>query len=189
LVRLDPALCIFGALLLLTLPLNWLAAAVTAAAIHEACHILILHCQGNRIRHLTIGIGGAKLQTDFASRKQELLCALAGPVGSLCLLSLHGLFPRLALCGAVQGLYNLLPIYPLDGGRILACVLAIWLPGREEIIIPWVRRIAFCVLLALSVAGSIGFSLGIWPVLVWILLICKAFRRKIPCKPRRIGVQ
>lgn len=188
-IRTEPLTYIFAALLLLTLPLNWLAAALCAAFFHEFCHVLVLLLQGNPPGAVRIGPGGAEIEAAFESRRQELLCALAGPMGSLLLILLHRQFPRLALCGAVQGLFNLLPIYPLDGGRILSCILAIFLPGSEEKLLRQLQGIVCVLLAALAVAGSIVFSMGIWPLALSILLILKAFLRKIPCKRRQIRVQ
>ena len=54
----------------------------------------------------------------------ELLCALAGPFGSLLLALLLRHVPELAICGLIQGVYNLLPLYPLDGGRALRCLFS-----------------------------------------------------------------
>jgi Zn-dependent protease len=48
---------------------------------------------------------------------QELLCASAGPAGSILLLVFLHDFPELSVCGIAHGIYNLLPVYPLDGGR------------------------------------------------------------------------
>lgn len=42
--------------------------------------------------------------------------------------SLSELLAQLFLANFVMGIFNFLPIYPMDGGRILRSILAIWLP-------------------------------------------------------------
>ena len=111
--------CVALALTLLVLPLPWVAAAVLAAAVHELCHYLAIAALGGQVGRIAVGSGGAAMELGCLSPVRELLAAAAGPVGSLSLMLMGRFFPRLALCGLVQGLFNLLPIYPLDGGRIL----------------------------------------------------------------------
>ena len=36
----DPGFCLFGALLLLLLPVRWVLSAVLAALVHELCHLI-----------------------------------------------------------------------------------------------------------------------------------------------------
>ena len=83
--------------------------------------------------------GGAAIDAVLPGQGRELLAVLAGPVGSLLLLGVHRWFPRLALCGLVQGLFNLLPVRPLDGGRALYLAVS-WLagPGAGERAARWV---------------------------------------------------
>lgn len=119
---LDPWWLIFAALLILTLPLNWLAASLAAAAVHELCHILSILALGGRIYSFRIYIGGACIDARTPTFGREIFGILAGPLGSLSLLILLRIWPEIALCGMVQGIFNLLPVYPLDGGRILRCV-------------------------------------------------------------------
>ena len=121
----TPSVWILGALMLLILPLNWLLAAVTAALFHEFCHYLTLKLCGVPIQGIQLSGGGAVISTGPTTARQELLCAMAGPLGGLCLLPLMRYVPRIAICAAAQSLFNLLPIYPLDGGRILRCVIEI----------------------------------------------------------------
>ena len=67
------------------------------------------------------------------SRGAELLSALAGPAGGFMLFALHPVLPRLATAGLVQSVYNLLPVYPLDGGRIFRCILEMTLlPSKAQ---------------------------------------------------------
>lgn len=122
--------CFFLALLLLTVPLGLLASAALAAGLHELCHVLAVRLLGGRVERFSLTLGGAVLDVSGLSRGREALAALAGPVGSLLLLLYLRRFPVLALCGFVQGCFNLLPVYPLDGGRILACALEHF--GRRE---------------------------------------------------------
>ena len=132
--------CFFLALLLLTVPLKLLAAAAVAAGFHELCHICAVRALGGRVEGAAFTVGGAVLDISGLSSGAEALAAAAGPLGSFLLLLCVRIFPALALCAFVQGCFNLLPVYPLDGGRILVCTMeqlmgrgpgksAIWQPG------------------------------------------------------------
>lgn len=177
-VRLEGGACVLGALALLTLPLNWLIAMIAAAAFHEACHALTVRACGGKIWSLCLGVGGAELVTSPLERRQELLCALAGPLGSLALVGCLSVFPRLAVCGLMQGLFNLLPLFPLDGGRILRCLT----PGWSDI----AERGCGIFLLCLAIFGAVWWKLGLLPVILSVSLLIK---RKNPCKSSRFGVQ
>lgn len=50
---------------------------------------------------------------------RNVLCILAGPcLGALPLLAMKWI-PRTAVCSLVLTVYNLVPLWPLDGGRVL----------------------------------------------------------------------
>jgi stage IV sporulation protein FB len=105
------------------LPLRWLIAAFLAAAFHELCHIFAVILCGGRVKSLQIGGRGAVISAGRMSTAKNIYCILSGPMGSLLLLPFAPWIPRIAICGLFQGLFNLLPIYPLDGGRALRCIL------------------------------------------------------------------
>ena len=150
----EPRVYILLALLLLVLPIRWLVAAVLAAAFHEGCHMAAVYLLGGRCDRIRLSAQGARLEATLPAFRGELLAILAGPAGSLLLMSLYRVLPRVAVCAAVQGFYNLLPIEPLDGGRALRLCLEHWCPNRAEKIMTVVRF----VLLGGIVAAAYGIS-------------------------------
>lgn len=118
-IDITPAAFLGAAAAILLLPLPLLLMAVLAAAFHELCHYMALKICRIRVIDVTIGFLGTSISTAPLTACQEIICAAAGPIGSLSLLCLIHVAPILSLIGLFQGLFNLLPVYPLDGGRIL----------------------------------------------------------------------
>jgi len=99
--------------------------AMSAAILHEGGHWAAIRAVNGRIGLLRLSAVGAEMQVEGTlSYMQELLCALAGPTVNLLAAFLAAragwvLFSGLNLA---LGVFNLLPVSVLDGGRILNCV-------------------------------------------------------------------
>ena len=181
--------CILGAAAILLLPLELLLSAILAASFHELCHWVALLLCDARIHRFQIGIGGAVIEATPLPPLQEFFCAMAGPVGSfLCLLLIRP-FPLFALCGFLQGIYNLLPVYPMDGGRMLLCGLLLINPGRAEKISSTVAAILCVALLGGCIVLYFKTRRVFYPVLGGCFLSSIGRMRKTPCKRLRDWVQ
>ncbi len=181
--RISGGFCVLLACMLLVLPLQWVLAAVFAAIFHELCHycaIRLCSRQGSAVHLYTFG---AKLPLPPMSRKKEMLCALAGPAGSLLLLFLVRWAPRTAICGVFQAMYNLLPVYPLDGGRALQCLLSMLIPPPKAAKCASItEKVCFTGMILLSMYGLLVLRIGVLP-LVWAgILILRIKFVKMPCK-------
>lgn len=165
--------CFFTALLLLVLPLPWVLAAVFAAGIHEICHIAALYFCGGRVNCITLGGRGAVLETEPMSPGRELICALAGPMGGLILLLFAKWVPRVAVCAGVQSLYNLLPVYPLDGGRAIRCGAELLFPKWGGILCVLLEKCCLFGTVILAVYASFWLKLGLIPILFAVMLLLK----------------
>lgn len=174
-IRLSGGFCVMLALMLLLVPLKWLLASVLAAAFHEACHYLAIRACTGKCEGMKLYSYAAHMPLPEMSRRKEMLCALAGPIGGLCLLPLARWMPCLALCGAMQSCYNLLPIHPLDGGRALRSGLLLILPPPKAAA---VCRVAETLCKAgislLALYGCFWLKLGIFPLLMAALLLIRA---------------
>ena len=125
---------------LLVSPPRVIAAVLLAAAMHEGGHLAQLAVFGVPVEGLRLGASGAVIYARGARRLpygRELLVTLAGPAVNLLAAPLLAMLSAraawewgylLAGAHALLGVYNLLPILPLDGGQALWLLIA-WRRG------------------------------------------------------------
>jgi len=152
---------------------------------HELGHSLVAKKFGINVKEIDLFIfGGVAMMEDEApSPKAEFLIALAGPVVSLILgvifALLYNVFPKnndfsaflkyLASVNFMLFAFNLIPAFPLDGGKILRSI--IW-KFKDIIVATKVVSItgkAFSIFLI--VIGAISFLMGNFISGVWYMLI------------------
>ncbi len=103
--------------------------AFAAVLFHEFCHLLIARVAGERGLIVTLMPYGASLTISGESGKTAAIL-LAGPIGSLLAASIslslawlipetYGLLKGFVRANVSVALVNLLPAYPLDGGRLI----------------------------------------------------------------------
>lgn len=154
------------------------AAFLAAAAAHEAGHLLTLRLLGADILSVRLGFLDAKIGTNTLGYREEAVCALAGPAASLlfCLL-LRRPAPTFAAISLLLGLFNALPIFPLDGGRALRAGLGMVLPLETAQAV--CRMVSFVFLaagLAAALLGAREYGLGLGPVFVWSAVLLRVMR-------------
>ena len=181
-IRVQPSAYLMAAVLVLLLPLDWLLAAILAAAFHEMGHLAAIYMAGVRVDSVSIGFPGAQIRTGPLGNRAEFFCAAAGPAASLLLLSLCRFFPKLAVCALVQGMFNLIPVHPMDGGRMLLCVLRRLCPRWAERIFHAIQCLILYGLLTLSLLLAVCGKAGFLPVLACITVLSRLLLSKIPCK-------
>lgn len=126
--------------------LYWFVGLLTSLAFfssvlaHELSHSLIARARGGEVRNITLFIFGgvASIVEEPDSPGSEFLMAFAGPLSSFVLAALFGLLrvafggfneplaallQYLAYVNMAVGAFNLVPGFPLDGGRLLRAIL------------------------------------------------------------------
>lgn len=182
--------CIMLAWMILVLPLGWIMPAMAAAFVHELCHYLAIVVCSGKSTGVRLYSFAARIELPEMGRGKELVCALAGPIGGLLLWFLSSWYPRLALCAMIQSLYNLLPVYPLDGGRALRCLLHLLLPPvSAEFLGAFIQWLTIGALILLSVHAFLVLHIGLLPIFAVAVLAFRANDVKIPCKAGHFALQ
>lgn len=181
-ISLSPAVFLYCALAIILIPLEWLLSVLIAAICHEACHCVAVSICGGEIRRIQIGAIGTVMEISGLNYAEECLCALAGPLGSFMLFMLTKWIPLIGLCAAIQGFFNMIPIYPLDGGRALRCILRLWFPNHAEAFFQIIECLIIAVIGAAGCYLSVKYRWNHLPFLITLMLSFRLVSRKRPCK-------
>jgi len=185
----------------LTAPVRWVLGVAgsiglfASVVFHELCHSLVARRYGLPMKGITLFIFGgvAEMSDEPPSPKAEFLMAIAGPAASLAasgfffginlLENILGLplpaslvFHWLGLINLLLVVFNMIPGFPLDGGRVLRSALWGWKKDLR-----WATRIASQVgltfgflLIGLGVFYIVfipgGFVNGLWWFLIGLFI-------------------
>lgn len=179
--------------------------------IHELAHSFVAKARGIPVSSITLFIlgGVSNLEEEPEKPKVEFAMAIVGPLASLALAGvcwgllqlvenqqspLAGLLSYLALINTVLAVFNLLPGFPLDGGRVLRSIL--WQKTgslvRATNIAATVGRFMGWALIAFGLlqvfAGNLG---GLWLAFIgWFLSsAADASRRELTTRQQLSGVR
>ena len=140
--------------------------------IHELAHSFVAKSRGLKVTSITLFIFGgvSNISQEARSAGEEFIVAIVGPLSSLAMAAVFWGLDRTALASSPQGdgilsylvyinvtlaVFNLIPGFPLDGGRVLRAIL--WGATNN------MRR-------ATSIAAGIGRAVGFLFVLGGIFM-------------------
>ena len=173
-VTVHPSLILWLSILIYLRPKLALAF-LLAAGIHELGHWLCLWAMGAPPRAVYLSALGARMEVPPLPYEKAALAAAAGPLSSLLLALCWPIYPELGFLSLILGLFNLLPLGGLDGGRILENALYLRLPPYQARKIYLGSTTAFAAgLLPLGLYWGHACGLGLWPGLLSLLLLVKA---------------
>lgn len=175
----------------------YMVALFTIVVMHELGHALTARRFGVVTRDIILlPIGGvARLERMPRNPRQELLVAVAGPAVNVVLalvllaivrltgalpaanlydfdplLSVRGFLYQLVFVNVVLALFNMLPAFPMDGGRVLRALLAMRMSSYARAT-GIAARIGRVLALCLAAAGLYGLRNPFWVLIalfVWM---------------------
>ncbi|WP_417310330.1 site-2 protease family protein [Devosia sp.] len=175
--------------------------------VHELSHTFVGRAFGMPINRVTLFMfgGAAELEEEPKTPMTELVMALAGPLMSLLLALVFSQLAGLDATGGAQAplamvlaylglinlllaLFNMLPAFPLDGGRVLRAIL--WMAsGNRRRATRWASLAGEAFAVFFIVAGifvllSTGSLGGLWWVLIGLFLRSAAKSSRVELETR-----
>jgi len=169
---------------------GWLALVFGSVLVHELAHALVGSKVGAGVEDIVLlPVGGAtRLNRPPEGTGARLVMTAAGPLTSLGLAAFfallavaaespllpvdlhHGnLTSRIFWLNIILGLFNLLPVFPMDGGRLLQAVFERRLGARRATVLA--ARTGQVMAVVMAIIGLIG---NLWLALIAIYLFLQA---------------
>ena len=150
---------------------------LAAMTVHELAHAAVLLLLGGRIESVRLSFAQVELRTGLLSDRTELWSTAAGPgINLLCGWLFRRWMPAFAAVSLLLALFNLLPVWPLDGGRLLRTLLRMrW--GAAGVDASQTLGLLFGLgLLAGAVFAARRWDAGVWPAVTAGALLVRMLR-------------
>ena len=152
---------------------------LAAMTVHELAHAAVLLLLGGRIESVRLSFAQVELWTGLISDRTELWSTAAGPgINLLCGWLFRRWMPAFAAVSLLLALFNLLPVWPLDGGRLLRTLLRMrW--GAAGVDASQTLGLLFGLgLLAGAVFAARRWDAGVWPAVTAGALLVRLLRSR-----------
>ncbi len=187
-LSLHPLFLLFSFFLVYLGDVKLFAVYFVVLILHEMAHFIVAKILGYKLNKIIFMPYGAGISGDnnIFKPSNEILIALAGPlfnfVSAIIVVALWWIFPTsygltymLVEVNLVIGIFNLLPIYPLDGGRVLVALLT---QNKSKIFAYKIMKIiglVFGVFFAILFFISVFYTLNITLFFISVFLIVSSF--------------
>jgi Zn-dependent protease len=159
-----------------------------SVVLHELGHALAARRYGISTAHITLyPFGGvAAIRGMPRTAQQELVIAIAGPAVNVAIAATTGagawltgstIIASIAVMNLILAGFNLIPAFPMDGGRVLRALLTKrlgWIPATEIAI-----RVGTAFAWGFLALGVIGTNLSLLLVGAFLLVALNAERRQL----------
>lgn len=152
---------------------------LAAMTVHELVHAAVLLLLGGGIESVRLSFAQVELRTGLLSDRTELWSTAAGPgINLLCGWLFRRWMPAFAAVSLLLALFNLLPVWPLDGGRLLRTLLRMhW--GAAGVDASQTLGLLFGLgLLAGAVFAARRWDAGVWPAVTAGALLVRLLRSR-----------
>lgn len=152
---------------------------LAAMTVHELAHAAVLLLLGGRIESVRLSFAQVELRTGLLSDRTELWSTAAGPgINLLCGWLFRRWMPAFAAVSLLLALFNLLPVWPLDGGRLLRTLLRMrW--GAAGVNASQTLGLLFGLgLLGGAVFAARRWDAGVWPAVTAGALLVRLLRSR-----------
>ncbi|NLC88282.1 MAG: hypothetical protein GX682_05930 [Clostridiaceae bacterium] len=196
-IRLHLKIFIFIAIFIVTRQIEIYGVLMLFAVLHELGHMItgiILGFKPNTIEIMPFGLSiGFDIKVDNYNKKikkgtiltlKKLFIAISGPIINFIIALIFLVYPISFLrinsqiiiyANLLIGIFNLIPIYPLDGGRIIKYILHIFYGKKQSYI--YSNKISYITIITLTIICSFAIlylkniALILILVYLWYLVI------------------
>ncbi|MBL5830033.1 M50 family metallopeptidase [Heyndrickxia sporothermodurans] len=183
-IHIHPLFWIIVGIAVITARFHELLILFSILFIHEMGHSIMAHFFSWRIKKISIlPFGGVTEMDEHGNRplKEELLVILAGPIQHVwlaivmfVLFKMHiisiSFFQTFMDYNLMILLFNLLPIWPLDGGKLLHLLFSVNKPFLQAIRITLFISLLFLLIFHVISIIITPFNLNIWIVVIYLYI-------------------